>query len=240
MKGVVMKKRYLIIPLLLMVGCVSKSKDSELQSQYQEQVSTVEKQQQRIADLEQQIERERARAKARVEAFQQLMREFKPLVDRGLLEVKVEDGRIIIGMAADVLFPSGSAELSAEGRSNVAEVAKLLARHRDREFQVEGHTDSDAISTKVFPNNWYLARAINVVEFMISSGMAPEQISAASFSDTRPVAPNTAANAKALNRRIEIVVLPDMSDLPGYEELMKAGKPGPNARPRRKSHKRKK
>lgn len=235
-----MKIQIVALTALLAAACVPKARYEDLQSQYDAEVQKVQDQQQRIQKLEGIIERNRAQAQKRLEAYRELVKEFKPLVDRGILDIKVEDGRIMLGMAADVLFPSGSAALSKQGRQNIAEVARILARRSEREFQVEGHTDSDDIQTAEFPSNWHLgaARAINVVAFMIDNGMDGDQLSAASFADTRPVAPNDTAAHKALNRRIEIVLLPDLAELPGYDELMEAGKPGPEDRPRRKPRKR--
>ena len=80
-----------------------------------------------------------------------------------------------------------------------------------------------AIATGIFPSNWELAsaRAVNVVKTMIENGMPAERVSAASFAETSPARPNTTAEGKAANRRIAIVVVPDLSSLPGYEELQK-------------------
>jgi chemotaxis protein MotB len=222
-----MRRFALAMSLALAVGCVAKSKYVELEDQYtsaQQQVETLEEQNRK---LEAQLERAKSLAEAAAEQLREIRKEFQPLVDRGVLEVTVDEGRIVIGMAADVLFPSGSAELSEDGRATVVQVAKLLSKRTEREFQVEGHTDSDPISSKAFPSNWHLgsARAINVVEVMIGAGMAPDQISAATFGDTRPVADNEATVGKAKNRRIEVVLLPDLSALPSYETLMEQGRP---------------
>ncbi len=219
--------RNLIIVLALAIGvssCVSKTKYQELESQYDAAQSELAQLQNRVSKLEEQIAQMEARANRRLESLRELYQEFKPLIDRGILEVKVVDGRVVIGMASDILFASGSAVLSDQGKANLAEVAKLLARRTDRAFQVEGHTDNDPISSAEFPSNWYLgsARAINVVNFMVSRGMPAQQLSAASFGDTQPIVDNSSAANKAQNRRIEIVLLPDYSELPGYEKLMEA------------------
>ena len=170
----------------------------------------------------------KAKTRARIQAYVELMEEFKPLIDRGVLELKVDKGSITLGMAADVLFPSGSAELSEEGRANIGEVALLLGRRTDREFQVQGHTDDDPIATNEFPSNWHLgaARALNVARFMIDSGMSATQLSAATYGEHAPLGRNDTDAHKAANRRIEIVFVPDLADLPGHEELLKAAREG--------------
>lgn len=222
-----MSRLTLVLALALVTGCVAKSEYLALEDQYTAAQQQVTEQQARIAKLEADLAKSQALAQNAAEKLQELRREFQPLVDRGVLEVTVDEGRIVIGMAADVLFPSGSAELSADGQATVREVARLLAKRTDREFQVEGHTDSDPIRSDAFPSNWHLgaARAINVVQVMIDAGMKPDQISAATFAATRPVASNDDKAGKAENRRIEVVLLPDLSTLPTYDALMEHGRP---------------
>jgi chemotaxis protein MotB len=221
------KRLALALCVALSVGCVAKSKYLALEDQYSSSQAQVTEQQARIDKLEADLAKSKKLAQAAAQKLEELRREFQPLVDRGVLEVTVDEGRIVIGMKADVLFPSGSAELSAEGRDTITQVARLLAKRTDREFQVEGHTDSDPIASDAFPSNWHLgsARAINVVQVMIAAGMAPDQISAATFAATRPVAENDDAVGKAQNRRIEVVLLPDLSALPTYDALMEQGRP---------------
>lgn len=170
------------------------------------------------------LERRKAAADARLAEFRDLLKRFQSLIDAGTLEVKIKDGRMLVAMATDVLFASGSATLSSGGKETLTEVSRILASIPERDFQVEGHTDDDPIRTAQFPNNWYLAsrRALNVVQHMLDNGMPPERISGASFGEFRPVAPNDSKENKALNRRIEIVVVPDLSQMPGYDELESA------------------
>ena len=80
------------------------------------------------------------------------------------------------------------------------------------------------IATAQYPSNWELAagRALTVMKTMIESGMPAARISAASYGDQRPVKSNDTPEGKAANRRIEIVLVPDLSGLPGFDELIKA------------------
>ena len=68
------------------------------------------------------------------------------------------------------------------------------------------------------------ARAMTVLQAMLESGMSPERVSIASFGENKPVTPNETPDDKAANRRIEVVVVPDLSQLPGFDELNKLGK----------------
>src|SRR5690606_34660178 len=101
------------------------------------------------------------------------------------------------------------------------EVGKLLASIRDRNFQVEGHTDNVPIRTRQYPSNWELAsaRAVNVTRTMLDAGLPASRVSAASYGSSLPAASHETAEGRAQNRRIDIIIVPDLSTLPGFEEL---------------------
>jgi chemotaxis protein MotB len=221
-----MSRIVLSLALLLAVACVPKAQYADLENQY--------------SACQRKLESQQQNAEAARQRLAELKRDLQPLVDRGILEVTVDEGRIVVGMAADVLFASGSADLSSDGRQTVVEVAHVLARRTDREFQVEGHTDDVPISSAAFPDNWHLgaARAINVLQVMTKSGMPADRISAATFGDARPVGSNDSPAGRARNRRIEVVLLPDLSELPGYDALMENGRPARHKKPAKdKQHK---
>ena len=161
---------------------------------------------------------------ARMEEYRQLLEKFKKLIDAGKLRVKIADGRMVVELATDVLFDSGSAKLSDAGKAAIVEVSQVLATIPERDFQIEGHTDNVPIATAQYPSNWELAsgRALTVMKTMVEAGMPATRISAASYADTRPVKANDTDEGKSANRRIEIVLVPDLSGLPGFEELQKA------------------
>lgn len=163
----------------------------------------------------------KAQAEARVADFRDLITRFQSLIDSGRLQVRIIDGRMVVQLATDILFSSGSASLSAEGREAVREVAKIFTEIPERSFQVEGHTDDVPIRTDRFPSNWELAsaRALTVVREMLDAGLSAGRVSAASYGEYAPVAPNRTPEGKAQNRRIQIVVVPDLDGLPGFEEL---------------------
>lgn len=166
-----------------------------------------------------------AEQRKRLKEFEDLTARFKKLADTGTLTVKIIDGKMVVSLGSDVLFGSGSAKLSAAGMEAVKEVTNQLKNISDKRYQIEGHTDNVPIATAVFPSNWELAsaRALNVTRAMIDAGMPAARVSAASYGDTTPVASNETAEGKAANRRIAIVVVPDLSTMPGYDELNKLG-----------------
>lgn len=172
------------------------------------------------------LEKRKAQADERVAAYRDMLSRFQKLIDAGRLKVKIVNGRMVVELATDVLFASGKSDLSDGGKTALAEVGAVLKDIPERSFQVEGHTDNDPIKTAQFPSNWELgsARAVTVVRALIEAGVSAQRVSAASFSEFHPVAANDSAEGKAANRRIEIVVVPDLSQLPGFDELNAIGK----------------
>jgi chemotaxis protein MotB len=198
---------------------VASSENSQLTTSVAEMKSALEEAQKRKEETDK-----------RLAEFKELTEKFKSLVDAGKLRVKVVDGRMLVQLQTDVLFGSGSARLSAAGRAGIREVGAVLAGLENRSFQVEGHTDNVPIKSATFPSNWELAaaRAITVLNTLVEAGMPKERVSAASFGETHAAAPNATAEGRAANRRIEIVVVPDLSSLPGFEELNRLS---PNSAP---------
>ncbi len=169
------------------------------------------------------LAKRKAESDKRIAEYKNLLSRFQSLIDAGKLKVKIVDGRMVVALASDILFASGSAALSKDGKASVEEVAAVLASIPDRKFQVEGHTDNVPIKTAQFPSNWELAasRALTVLKTMVDAGMPGDRVSAASFGDSKPAVANDSPEQKAQNRRIEIVVVPDLSTLPGFDELQK-------------------
>ncbi len=181
-----------------------------------------------VADMKKamdELSKRKAEADRRIAEFKSLVDRFKVLIDAGKLRVKIVDGRMVVELATDILFGSGSANLSKDGKLAIEEVAAVLKEIPGRAYQVEGHTDDVPIRTAQYPSNWELAaaRSVNVVKAMVDGGMPASRVSAASFAENKPVKANDSPEGKASNRRIEIVIVPDLSSLPGFDELQKAG-----------------
>lgn len=170
-----------------------------------------------LADLR----RREALASERVTQYRDLLSRFKELIDAGTLRVKMVDNRMVIEVGSDILFPTGSADLSPDGKSTALQVGAILGSLEGKRFQVEGHTDSVPIATARFPSNDHLAaaRAISVMRMLEEAGVPSDALSAAAFADSRPVAGNDSDEGRARNRRVEIALEPDLSVLPGIEEL---------------------
>jgi len=159
---------------------------------------------------------QQARAEKRLAAFRDLQQKFRKLVDTGKLSVAFRNGQMVLKLPSGILFPSGSAKLSRGGKASLQEVLDILLGFKDRRFMIAGHTDNVPIKTRRFRNNWQLstARAVSVVEFMEGAGFSGKNISAAGFGEFDPLMPNDTKENRQLNRRIEIILVPDLSELP--------------------------
>jgi flagellar motor protein MotB len=142
--------------------------------------------------------------KARIE------RRLRALAASGAIEV--DDGKVI--MQGEVLFASGSDELSAAGRHALAELdaplAALLTAEPDQMILVGGHTDDRPIANARFASNWELsaARATTVVRYLIDTDhIQATRLMAAGFGEFHPIVPNDTREHRALNRRVEIHLL---------------------------------
>lgn len=169
----------------------------------------------RLAELDE----ERSAIRDQLAEFQQLTRQFKRMIDSGRLKVTFRRGRMIVELPAQVLFPSGSADLTDEGSKSLDEVAKILRVMHDRRFIVAGHTDNVPVANERFASNWELssARAVKVTAQLIRGGLRPEQLVAAGHSEYDPVARNVNEVGRQKNRRIEIILEPRLSPLPNLE-----------------------
>ncbi len=217
----------MFLTLSFLIGCVPKADYVKLENQYK-------RSQQRVENLEANLAAQTKITQQLTQDLRDLTTDLKPLIDQGIVNIEFVDGQIVIGLDADVLFASGSAELSNNGKQNIATLTNILKnRAMDHDFQVQGHTDSQPIATPEFPNNWYLgaARAIRVTEYMISMGFSSSRISAASYASYQPVESNSSTEGRRQNRRIEVVVLPDLGGLPAFQEV---GKERPKSRKRRR------
>jgi chemotaxis protein MotB len=126
------------------------------------------------------------------------------------LEAEYTPRGIHLTLNDQLLFRTGSAQLTADGEALLQKVAGII-KPLNRSIRVEGHTDNRPIATDAFPSNWELStqRAVNVVKYFIDqTGIAPGYLSAAGYGDSKPRAPNDSPADMAKNRRVEIILGP--------------------------------
>ncbi len=168
------------------------------------------------------LREEKRKREAELEVYRKLIRDLQALVNTGKIKIAFRKGRMVVQMAQSILFDSGKDELKPEGEAALAELAKALAGAGQRDFLVGGHTDNIPIKSKRFKSNWELStsRAISVVETLTANGMKPTNIGAAGYSEYDPVESNDSETGRASNRRIEIILMPNLGEIPGMKELL--------------------
>ena len=181
--------------------------------------------------------KKRADALERIKArFELLQQKLKQLTDLGL-DVKIRNNRMLISLPGDVLFAAGKDELSKKGRTVLGKVANVIGSDdslRKRHYQVAGHTDNQKLkkTADMFKDNWGLSamRAREVVVFLVTDegkkdgggGLPPKHWSAAGYGATDPIATNATKFGRQKNRRVELVILPDVEEMLDLQSLMKA------------------
>lgn len=168
-----------------------------------------------------QLNERQKQAEVRLKTFRTMLERFRNMIASGKLRVKIVRGRMVVELAENILFDSGKAELKPEGQQALTEVASVLTTIADRSFQITGHTDNVPINTTRYPSNWELsaARAVNVTRYLATQGVQAERLSAAGYADTQPVAENDSVEGRQQNRRIEIVLMPNLDELPDMSAL---------------------
>jgi chemotaxis protein MotB len=164
----------------------------------------------------QELNRQRLVADQRAATFQGLVQKLQAMISSGQLEVTIRQGRMLIAMPNDVLFDTGRIVIKPRGRETLTAVAKALAGVPDRRFTVVGHADDVPIHNARFRNNWDLstARAVEVTLFLVESGLRPESLGAAGHGEFDPALPNDTDVHRAKNRRVEIELEPNITELP--------------------------
>ena len=181
-----------------------------------------------------QLRAQKAESDKRVAAIEDIRKQFAKLIDTGQLKVTARRGQLVLSLPSEVLFPTGSADLSKQGEYAVVEVAAVLKQKQfaDRQFLVVGHTDNQDFAKPkgvngcpvcVPTDNWQLSteRALPVTRVMVTAGMKPENLIPAGVGEYDPVASNTTPDGRQRNRRIEIALLPAINELPPLPASLK-------------------
>jgi chemotaxis protein MotB len=131
-----------------------------------------------------------------------------PLVDKNLVSIKKKDYWIELELNSELLFLSGDAELATGAKPLLQKIAKEF-KMLPNAINVEGHTDTNPISTPEFPSNWELssARATRVVQEFIKEGIDPVRLSAIGYGQYHPVADNETEEGRFKNRRVVVLLI---------------------------------
>ncbi|MDE6480601.1 MAG: OmpA family protein [Muribaculaceae bacterium] len=131
------------------------------------------------------------------------------------VDVKVLKGVVYISLADNMLFKSGSYEVSDRAMETLSKIAKILGDYKDFDVLVEGNTDNVPISKTNIRNNWDLSalRASSIVQVLQTKfGINPQRMSAAGRGEFNPITDNDSEVGKQRNRRTEIIITPKLDD----------------------------
>ncbi len=139
---------------------------------------------------------------------EQLTDSLKSLIDENMVAIKRKGYWIELELSSGLLFMSGDAELAANSKSLIKEIARVF-KPLPNAINVEGHTDNNPINTLKFPSNWELssARATRVVQEFIKEGINPDRLSAIGYGQYHPIADNETENGRFKNRRVVLLLV---------------------------------
>jgi chemotaxis protein MotB len=137
---------------------------------------------------------------------------FSPDIKSNKVSITSDQRGLVITLASDSFFETGSAELNIEEtRDSLLRLSQFLSSDdlEGRQFRIEGHTDSTQVSSDKWPSNWELSsmRAVNVLHYLSDYGADEERFSVAGYADTMPKYNNDTAEGRAYNRRVDIIIL---------------------------------
>ena len=144
-----------------------------------------------------------------IQIRRELEKQIKAEVQEKNISVITDERGIVIRIMDKAFYDTGKADLKDRARETLDKIAPVI-KTLPNEIRIEGHTDNVPINTYEFRSNWELSvrRATEVVRYLIENGgLAAQRISAAGYAEYRPVADNDSEANRALNRRIEIIVV---------------------------------
>ena len=129
------------------------------------------------------------------------------------VDVQVLKGVVYISLADNMLYKSGSYEISDRAAATLSKIAKIITDYRDYDVLIEGNTDDVPISRENIRNNWDLSclRASSVVQALQNQyGVDPKRLTAGGRGEYNPLAPNNTEAGKLRNRRTQIIITPKL------------------------------
>lgn len=129
------------------------------------------------------------------------------------VDVQVLKGVVYISLNDNMLYKSGSYEITPQAMDILSKIAKIINDYKDYDVLVEGNTDNVPISKTNIRNNWDLSalRASSVVQALQNDfGINPSRLSAAGRGEYNPVASNDSEDGRAKNRRTQIIITPNL------------------------------
>jgi len=166
-----------------------------------------------IADLRKLTDRQKEELARMGRQAEDLEKQLEDEIRKGDITVKRLRDRIVININNKILFESGSADLRKKVYGSLDKIKGILSEYPENRIMVEGHTDDVPIHTREFRDNWQLSteRALSVLGYLLkNTRLRPERFSAVGFGQFNPIVPNDTERNRALNRRVDITVVPSV------------------------------
>jgi chemotaxis protein MotB len=195
----------LCVVSVLLAGCVSQGKYDELEGKYNGLKGQYTQLQGEYAQLQQASAAQTAKSSADIATL-------KKEIDAGKVHVSRLQNAIKYTVNSDLLFRSGSSEMSQEGQEVIAKLVPQLAPFQQSKLVVNGYTDNapigKALQQQGITSNEVLSqkRAEAVMAYLTAHGVKPDMISAQGHGEADPVASNSTAQGRAQNRRVEVTL----------------------------------
>lgn len=209
-----------------LVGCAVSFKPTP-----PEEVKKAKQLKQRVEQLDTKLQKLKLRKQHEIERLKEVKRSLEQRLRKEMqaedVKLDIREKGLVITVLDRVLFDSGKAKLKPGSYNILDKVARILkAEVPDKKVGIEGHTDNQPIKYSGWKSNWELstARALNVLHyFEDDKGIDPERLTAIGYGPYRPVASNETPEGRQKNRRVEIVILPEISKI--EEEYLKKAPP---------------
>lgn len=191
---------------------------ADLRGEYEKKIAELKKE---IANLNNELsslkklnEKQKEELARMEEQAKELEKQLADEIKKGDITLKRFHDRLIIDIGEKISFDSGKADLKKEVMPALEKIRVILHNFPENKIIVEGHTDNVPISTSKFMDNWQLSteRALSVLHYILrEKRLNPSRFSAAGYGEYNPVVPNDTPANRALNRRVDIVVVPRLA-----------------------------
>lgn len=189
---------------------------ADIKSEFEKKVSDLENEirnlNSELSELKNLTEKQKKELSRMENQALELEKQLESEIQKGEIRLKRFHDRLIINIDDKISFDSGDAALKKNLLPALNKISKILSQFPEYNIIIEGHTDNIPIKTKRFRNNWHLSveRSLAVLEYLLqnNSDLDPRRFTTAGYSEYKPLVPNDTAENRALNRRVDIVVIP--------------------------------
>jgi len=164
-----------------------------------------------LSDLKKLTDKQKAELARMENQASELEKQLDEEIKKGDIRLKKFHNRLVINIDDRISFDSGYANLKKEVLPSLKKIREILSQFPEYSIVVEGHTDNIPMRSKKFRDNWELSteRALAVLGYLLEdTNLNPVRFSAAGYGEFKPLVSNATKENRALNRRVDIVVIP--------------------------------